>query len=51
MTCIIHTDYVDETKTDEILREVAKVLSEAWYENCKSESNEQAKKKPMQDVW
>lgn len=28
-TCTIHTDYVDPTKTEEILQRVTKIISEA----------------------
>lgn len=35
-TCTIHTDYVDPTKTEEILQRCAKIISDALKENAPS---------------
>lgn len=34
--CTIHTDYVDPTKTEEILQRVTKIISEAVKRNAPS---------------
>ena len=34
-TCTIHTDYVDPTKTEEILQRVTQIISNALFENEK----------------
>ena len=35
-TCTIHTDYVDPTQTEEILKRVTKIISNALFENTKN---------------
>ena len=35
-TCTIHTDYIDPTKTEEILQRVTKIISEALKEKAPS---------------
>lgn len=34
--CTIHTDYVDSSKTEEILQRVSKIISEALKKNAPS---------------